>query len=150
MSVDHRAGPAAWTCSSLVPAVPASGRFPRAFGLGLIVYGVGSFVTGLAPNLATLLLGWSLPEGVGAALIMPAIVSLVASNFPPERRSAAYGLVAAAGAMAVAVGFPKLRPGADPRRTVRIGLGAMITGILILTAGWTQVPTRASWRYRCC
>ncbi|MGV9744782.1 MFS transporter [Rhodococcus zopfii] len=76
----------------------------RAFGLGLIIYGIGSFVTGLAPNLAILLLGWSLLEGVGAALIMPAIVSLVASNFSPERRAAAYGLVAAAGAMAVAVG----------------------------------------------
>ncbi len=57
------------------------------------------------PNLGILLLGWSLLEGIGAALIMPAIVSLVASNFSPERRAAAYGLVAAAGgAMAVAVG----------------------------------------------
>lgn len=76
----------------------------RALAIGLVVYGVGSFVTGLAPNLAVLLVGWSLLEGLGAALIMPAIVSLVAANFPPERRSAAYGLVAAAGAMAVAVG----------------------------------------------
>ncbi|MCY1157669.1 MAG: transporter, partial [Citricoccus sp.] len=43
-------------------------------------------------------------EGIGAALIMPAIVSLVAANFPRERRAAAYGMVAAAGAMAVAAG----------------------------------------------
>lgn len=76
----------------------------RVFGIGLIVYGVGSFVTGLAPNLGILLLGWSLLEGIGAALIMPAIVSLVAANIPAERRNAAYGLVAAAGAAAVAVG----------------------------------------------
>lgn len=76
----------------------------RTFGLGLVVYGAGSFITGLAPNLTTLLLGWSLLEGIGAALIMPAIVALVAGNFAPERRSAAYGLIAAAGAMAVAVG----------------------------------------------
>ncbi|MGN5238213.1 MFS transporter [Rhodococcus sp. SJ-3] len=76
----------------------------RAFGIGLVIYGVGSLVTGLAPNLPILLVGWSLLEGIGAALIMPAIVSLVAANFPPERRAAAYGLVAAAGAMAVAVG----------------------------------------------
>ncbi|MEU5843074.1 MFS transporter [Rhodococcus sp. NPDC047139] len=76
----------------------------RAFGIGLVIYGIGSFTTGLAPNLTVLLLGWSLLEGVGAALIMPAIVSLVAANFAPERRSAAYGLVAAAGASAVAVG----------------------------------------------
>ncbi|MER7452905.1 MFS transporter [Nocardia beijingensis] len=76
----------------------------RTFGFGLVVYGAGSFITGLAPNLPILLLGWSLLEGIGAALIMPAIVALVAGNFAPERRSAAYGLVAAAGAMAVAVG----------------------------------------------
>ena len=34
---------------------------------------------------------------------MPAIVGLVASNFAPEGRARAYGLVAAAGAMAIAV-----------------------------------------------
>ena len=49
-----------------------------------------------------LLFGWSFLEGVGAALILPAIVALVAGNFPAERRPAAYGLVAAAGAIAVA------------------------------------------------
>ncbi|MEC5190833.1 MULTISPECIES: MFS transporter [unclassified Arthrobacter] len=76
----------------------------RAFALGLVLYAVGSLTTALAPNLAVLLIGWSLFEGIGAALIMPAIVSLVAANFPPERRGAAYGLVAAAGAMAVAAG----------------------------------------------
>ncbi|MDI3210995.1 MFS transporter [Arthrobacter sp. AL12] len=76
----------------------------RAFALGLIIYAAGSLTTALAPNLGVLLLGWSLLEGVGAALIMPAIVSLVAANFPPDRRAATYGLVAAAGAMAVAAG----------------------------------------------
>ena len=50
------------------------------------------------------MIGWSLLEGIGAALIMPAIVVLVAANFAPERRAAAYGLVAAAGAVAVAAG----------------------------------------------
>jgi len=54
--------------------------------------------------LQVLLFGWSLLEGIGAALIMPAIVALVASNFPPAKRAAAYGLIAAATAMAVAAG----------------------------------------------
>jgi MFS family permease len=76
----------------------------RAFGVGLVIYGAGSLTTALAPSLPVLLIGWSLLEGIGAALIMPAIVALVASNFPPERRSAAYGLIAAAGAVAVAAG----------------------------------------------
>ena len=76
----------------------------RAFGIGLVIYGVGSLTTSLAPNLQVLLFGWSLLEGIGAALIMPAIVALVASNFPPAKRAAAYGLIAAATAMAVAAG----------------------------------------------
>jgi MFS family permease len=76
----------------------------RAFAIGCVIYGAGSFTTSIAPNLPVLLLGWSFLEGVGAALILPAIVALVAGNFPAERRPAAYGLVAAAGAVAVAVG----------------------------------------------
>ena len=76
----------------------------RVFALGLLVYAAGSLITALAPNLPVLLLGWSLLEGLGASLIMPAIVALVAANFPAERRAGAYGLVAAAGAMAVAAG----------------------------------------------
>ncbi|MEU3775809.1 MFS transporter [Streptomyces sp. NPDC032472] len=76
----------------------------RAFMIGGVVYGCGSFTTSIAPNLPVLLLGWSFLEGIGAALILPAIVALVAENFARERRPAAYGLVTAAGAVAIAVG----------------------------------------------
>jgi MFS family permease len=76
----------------------------RAFAIGCVIYGCGSLTTSLAPSLPVLLFGWSFLEGVGAALILPAIVALVAGNFPPARRPAAYGLVAAAGGVAVAVG----------------------------------------------
>ena len=76
----------------------------RAFSIGCVVYGAGSLTTSLAPNLAVLLLGWSLLEGLGAALIMPAIVGLVASNVAPAGRPRAYGLIASAGAIAVAAG----------------------------------------------
>jgi MFS family permease len=76
----------------------------RAFAIGCVIYGCGSFTTAIAPNLAVLMLGWSLLEGIGAALILPAIVALVASNFGREQRPRAYGLVASAGAIAVAAG----------------------------------------------
>ncbi|HEX3564179.1 MAG TPA: MFS transporter [Acidimicrobiales bacterium] len=76
----------------------------RTLAIGLIVYGVGSAVTAAAPNLGFLLLGWSLFEGLGAALILPAIVALVAVNFAEERRPSAYGLIAAASAIAIAAG----------------------------------------------
>ncbi|WP_322921740.1 MFS transporter [Nocardioides renjunii] len=76
----------------------------RAFSIGCVIYAAGSLTTALAPSLAVLILGWSFLEGIGAALIMPAIVAMVASNFPADQRPRAYGLVAAAGAIAVAAG----------------------------------------------
>ena len=69
----------------------------RTFAIGCVIYGCGSFVTAIAPNLAVLMIGWSLLEGIGAALILPAIVALVASNFARAERPRAYGLVASAG-----------------------------------------------------
>jgi MFS family permease len=76
----------------------------RAFALGCVIYGAGSLITAISPNLGVLLLGWSGLEGIGAALILPAIVALVASNFGRGERPRAYGLIAAAAAIAVAVG----------------------------------------------
>jgi MFS family permease len=76
----------------------------RAFSIGCVIYGCGSLITALAGNLAVLMLGWSVLEGTGAALIMPAVVALVASNFARDQRPRAYGLVASAGAIAVAAG----------------------------------------------
>src|SRR6516162_4761384 len=76
----------------------------RAFGIGCVIYGCGSFITAISKSLAVLMFGWSVLEGVGAALILPAIVALVASNFEAAERPRAYGLVASAGAIAVAAG----------------------------------------------
>ncbi|HEY2204484.1 MAG TPA: MFS transporter [Pseudonocardia sp.] len=76
----------------------------RAFTIGCVIYGLGSLTTAVAPNLTVLIIGWSVLEGIGAALILPAIVALVAGNFPPAARPRAYGLVMGAGAIAVAVG----------------------------------------------
>lgn len=76
----------------------------RAFSLGCVIYGAGSLTTALAPNVAVLYFGWSLLEGLGAALILPAIVALVATNFAADARPRAYGLIMAAAAIAVATG----------------------------------------------
>ncbi|WP_330236105.1 MFS transporter [Streptomyces sp. NBC_00566] len=114
----------------------------RAFMIGCVVYGCGSLTTALAPNLPVLLLGWSFLEGIGAALILPAIVALVASNFATERRPAAYGLVAAAGAVAIAVG-PLIGGVATTYfswRWVFAGEVVMVLGILGLAGRVADAP----------
>jgi MFS family permease len=76
----------------------------RALRLGLVVYAAGSGLTAVSPNVVALFLGWSVLEGLGAALIMPTITALVAGNFTGQRRARAYGLIAASAAVAVAAG----------------------------------------------
>ncbi|MEE1802101.1 MULTISPECIES: MFS transporter [unclassified Streptomyces] len=106
----------------------------RAFMIGCGLYGCGSLTTALAPNLPVLLVGWAFLEGVGASLILPAIVALVAGNFAVERRPGAYGLVAAAGAVAIAVG-PLIGGVATTYfswRWVFAGEVVLVLGILVL------------------
>jgi MFS family permease len=114
----------------------------RAFAIGCAVYGVGSLTTALAQNLTWLLIGWSLLEGIGAALIMPAIVALVASNFARPERPKAYGLVAAAGAIAVAAGplIGGLMTTYASWRWVFAGEVALVTVIVILARRMNDRP----------
>lgn len=107
----------------------------RAFAIGCVIYGAGSLTTSLAPNLAVLILGWSVLEGIGAALIMPAIVALVAGNFGAADRPRAYGLVASAGAIAVAAG-PLIGGAVTTYWTWRLvfaGEVVVVIGILLMT-----------------
>jgi MFS family permease len=76
----------------------------RALRIGLVVYAAGSGLTALSPNVVVLFLGWSVLEGLGAALIMPTVTALVAGNFTGQQRARAYGLIAASAAVAVAAG----------------------------------------------
>lgn len=117
----------------------------RAFQIGCVVYGAGSLTTALAPNLTVLLLGWSLLEGIGAALILPAIVALVAGNFPPEGRSRAYGLVGSAGAIAIAVGplVGGLATTYATWRLVFVGEVFLVAGILLFSRRVVDAPVRS-------
>ena len=73
----------------------------RAFRIGLIIYGIGTTITAFAPTIGAVMFGWSILEGLGSALIVPAINTLVRANYKGSKRASAYGVlfgVAAAGA----------------------------------------------------
>ncbi|MDZ8171996.1 MFS transporter [Microbacterium xanthum] len=76
----------------------------RAFRIGAVVYGVGSLVTALSPNLTVLLLGWSLVEGLGAVLVIPAIAALAAINYDGRARVTAFSALGAVTGLAAAAG----------------------------------------------
>src|SRR4051794_13603722 len=76
----------------------------RALRIGLVIYACGSGITAISPNVIVLLFGWSILEGLGAALIMPTVTALIAGNFTGRKRAQAYAAIAAAAAIAVGVG----------------------------------------------
>jgi MFS family permease len=91
----------------------------KAFAIGLAIYGAGSLTTSLSPNLGVLLAGWSLVEGIGAAIVIPAIVSLIAATYEGRQRALAFGIIGGVAGAAIAAGP--------------------------LIGGW--VTTEFSWRY---
>jgi MFS family permease len=76
----------------------------RAFVIGSIVYALGSLTTALAPNIQVLFIGWSVVEGLGAVLVIPAIAALVADNYRGHDRIVAYAIIGAVSGGAVAAG----------------------------------------------
>ena len=76
----------------------------RAFRIGLVIYGAGSALTALSWSVPTLALGWSILEGIGAALVLPAMVALTAGNFEGKARAAAYGVLGGVAGAGIAVG----------------------------------------------
>lgn len=76
----------------------------RAFVIGSCIYAVGSLTTALSPNVQLLFLGWSIIEGLGAVLVIPAIAALVADNYHGRARITAYAVIGAVSGAAVAAG----------------------------------------------
>jgi EmrB/QacA subfamily drug resistance transporter len=76
----------------------------RVFVIGHVVYGAGSLLTALSWSVASLTLGWSILEGIGAAMVLPALAALVAGNFEGKARAAAYGALGGVAGAAIAVG----------------------------------------------
>jgi MFS family permease len=75
-----------------------------AFRIGLVTFGAGALVTALAPSMGILILGWSILEAVGAALMIPAIISLLAANYEGRDRVIAYGAIGGIAGAAGAAG----------------------------------------------
>ena len=75
----------------------------RIFMVGLAVFTLSSLACGLAPS-ASFLIGARAVQGVGAALMNPATLSIITATFPPRERGQAIGIWAGVSALALAIG----------------------------------------------
>lgn len=91
----------------------------RIFLLGLTIFIIGSLISGLAPD-AIILIASRAIQGLGAALVAPASLALIAIAFPGGKRGTALGVWAGVSASA-------------------LGIGPLIGAMITDTLGWSWI-----------
>jgi MFS family permease len=91
----------------MIPAGKLTDRWgrKRCFTAGLIVYGIGALMSAISPGLGVLILGNSIFEGVGTALLIPPVYILTTMLFTDvTSRARAFGVIAGMGGVGAAAG----------------------------------------------
>ena len=91
----------------------------RNYLIGLVIFALASVAAGLAPS-GEVLTAARVAQGIGAAIIFPMGLALVALSFPPRLRGFAIGVVAGCAAFAITI-------------------GPLVGGALIDTLGWRWI-----------
>ncbi|MGI9616142.1 MAG: MFS transporter, partial [Acidimicrobiales bacterium] len=70
---------------------------------GIVVFAIGSVLCGLAPSVGWLI-GARVVQAIGGAIVSPTSLAVVLPEFPPEKRSAAIGVLGATGGLGAVAG----------------------------------------------
>ncbi len=109
----------------------------RCFIIGLVIYGVGALIALAAQSLTLLVIGYSIFEGVGSALLIPPIYILITVSFPDVTSRARYfGIVSGSAGLGAAAG-----PLIGGTITGAISWRASF-GLQVLAVGWIIVMAR--------
>jgi EmrB/QacA subfamily drug resistance transporter len=111
----------------------------RAFGIGLVIYAVGTTLTAVSWSVAALTLGWSVLEGIGAALVLPALAALTARSFQGADRALAYGVLGGVAGAGIAVG-PILGGWVTTNLTWRVVFAGELLVVLYILATMRRLP----------
>lgn len=113
----------------------------RAFAGGLVLYGIGSTGTALAFDLTSLIVFWSVIEGLGAALLFPTVQALVRTHFEGLERAKLYALIGSTVGAGAAVG-PVVGGVLTTLLTWRIAFVLEVVVVVIALVQIRHVPTR--------
>ena len=111
----------------------------RAYILGMLIYGLGSLITALSPNIQVLLVGWSFIEGFGAVLVIPAIAALTAITYSGRQRAIAYGIIGGVCGASAAIG-PLIGGWVTANYTWRLVFAAETVTVLTLMLFLKAIP----------
>jgi MFS family permease len=127
----------------MIPASKLTDRWgrKRCFNGGLLLYGIGAVLSALAPGLGVLILGNSVFEGIGTALLIPPVYILTTMAFDDlTSRARAFGVISALGGVGAAAGplIGGLITTAISWRAAFIFQALVIAAILFLGRGITD------------
>src|SRR5271169_537302 len=91
----------------MIPGGKLTDRYgrKRCFTVGLVIYGIGALLSAVAPGLGVLIIGNSILEGVGTALLIPPVYILATLLFTGvASRARAFGAISAMGGIGAAAG----------------------------------------------
>lgn len=123
----------------------------RMFIVGIVIYGIGTLIAALAPNIGVLILGWSFIEGIAAALILPLAMTLIFFNYSGAKRALAFGVLGGVQASASAIG-PILGGFLTTYFSWRWGFGLQVLIVVIIfffvkhIAESEKLPISLDWR----
>jgi LPXTG-motif cell wall-anchored protein len=106
----------------------------RAYVLGLLGYAVGAIAMTMAQSLLAIVVFWAIIGGIGAALLLPSMQSLIHGNFAGPAQKRVYALVGAAASIAAAVG-PLLGGFITTYLSWRVAFGLEAVVIAIVLSG---------------
>jgi EmrB/QacA subfamily drug resistance transporter len=112
----------------------------KAFGIGHVIYGTGSLLTAVSWSVPVLTLGWSVLEGIGAALVLPALAALTARTYEGKDRALAYGVLGGVSGAGIAVG-PILGGWATTYLSWRVVFAGEVVVVLGILAGLRKLPS---------
>jgi EmrB/QacA subfamily drug resistance transporter len=111
----------------------------RTFALGHVIYGAGSLLTAVAWSVPVLTLGWSVLEGIGAAMVLPALAALTARTYDGSARALAYGVLGGVSGAGIAVG-PILGGWVTTYLSWRLVFAGEVVVVLVILAGLRVLP----------
>lgn len=76
----------------------------RLLVITLVIYSVGTLLAGASPNMLTLFVGWSIIEGIAAALLLPITYSIIVESYAGSARTKAFGAIGGVTAVGIAIG----------------------------------------------
>jgi EmrB/QacA subfamily drug resistance transporter len=125
---------------TLAALTVTGGRFGDIFGrkrmfmLGAGLFAVGSFIASISRSVPTLIVGESIIEGIGAAMMMPATSSLLVAKYRGHDRAIAFGIWGGVAAAASAIG-PILGGFLTTHYSWRWGFRINVVVVALLLAG---------------